>query len=325
MKTINPYKTTLDSGNAYWMARLASVAYTKKDKKDDPKGSPDVTKILADLQKEDPKFSSVTGFSKNSSQAILVEHEDFFTMAFRGTDELLDWLDNFDLIVKPVLLLVEGEKLDGYFHQGFWEATDDIAVIAWVRCIGVFYSKPFENFIAPHATEYRYIWEPLLAKYQQFQQENRDKQQNLKQKKVRPLFLTGHSLGGAMATIAAAKLIHQDLPFISTYTFGQPRTMTHNTARIINGKVESRFFRFQNNNDIVTRAPARASGYSHVGSFVYISEDKSLHNDIGWWYRFLDSVEGVIESIPIKGLDGVEDHSMSDYLKAVESWNWDSN
>ena len=32
----------------------------------------------------------------------------------------------------------------------------DIAVIAWVRCIGVFYSKPFENFIAPHATEYRY-------------------------------------------------------------------------------------------------------------------------------------------------------------------------
>ena len=243
MKTINPYKTTLDSGNAYWMARLASVAYTKKDKKDDPKGSPDVTKILADLQKEDPKFSSVTGFSKNSSQAILVEHEDFFTMAFRGTDELLDWLDNFDLIVKPVLLLVEGEKLDGYFHQGFWKATDD-------------------------------IWEPLLAKYQQFQQEDRDKQQNLKQKKVRPLFLTGHSLGGAMATIAAAKLIHQDLPFISTYTFGQPRAMTHNTARIINGKVENRFFRFQNNNDIVTRAPARASGYSHVGSFVYISEDR---------------------------------------------------
>ena len=26
-----------------------------------------------------------------------------------------------------------------------------------MRCIGVFYSKPFENFIAPHTTEYRYI------------------------------------------------------------------------------------------------------------------------------------------------------------------------
>jgi triacylglycerol lipase len=290
MKTVNPYKTTLDSGNAYWMARLASVAYIKKD---DPEGSPDVAKILANLKQEDPRFSSVTGFSKNSSQAILVEHEDFFTMAFRGTDELVDWLDNFDLIVTPVLLLVEGEKLDGYFHKGFWKATED-------------------------------IWEPLLAKYQQFQQQDRDKQKELKQKKVRPLFLTGHSLGGAMATIAATKLIHQDLPFISTYTFGQPRTMTHNTARIINGKAENRFFRFQNNNDMVTRAPARAAGYSHVGSFVYISEDKSLHNDIGWWYRFLDSAEGVIKAIPKKGLDGVEDHSMSDYLKAVQSWNWES-
>ena len=291
MKTVNPYKTTLDSGNAYWMARLASVAYLKKD---DALVSPDEAKILADLKQEDPKFSFVEGFSKNSSQAILVEHEDFFTMAFRGTDELRDWLNNFDLVAQQVLLLVEGEKLDGYFHKGFWDATDD-------------------------------IWEPLLTKYQQLQQEEREKQKDLKQKKVRPLFLTGHSLGGAIATIAATKLINQDFPFISTYTFGQPRTMTHNTARIINGKVESRFFRFQNNNDMVTRAPARASGYSHVGSFIYISQDKSLHDDIGWWYRFLDSVEGVIEAIPIEGLDGVEDHSMSDYLKAIESWNWDSN
>ena len=28
-----------------------------------------------------------------------------------------------------------------------------------MRCIGVLYSKPFENFIAPHTTEYRYIYE----------------------------------------------------------------------------------------------------------------------------------------------------------------------
>ena len=26
-----------------------------------------------------------------------------------------------------------------------------------MRCIGVLYTKPFENFIAPHTTEYRYI------------------------------------------------------------------------------------------------------------------------------------------------------------------------
>ena len=32
-----------------------------------------------------------------------------------------------------------------------------------MRCIGVFYSKPFENFIAPHTTEYRY--NDLLNKF----------------------------------------------------------------------------------------------------------------------------------------------------------------
>ncbi len=53
MKTVNPYKTILDSGNAYWMARLASVAYIKKD---DPEGSPDEEKILANLKQEIEDF-----------------------------------------------------------------------------------------------------------------------------------------------------------------------------------------------------------------------------------------------------------------------------
>ena len=33
-----------------------------------------------------------------------------------------------------------------------------------MRCIGVFYSKPFENFIAPHTTEYRYIRRQINVK-----------------------------------------------------------------------------------------------------------------------------------------------------------------
>ncbi len=29
-KTVSPYKTLLDAGNAYWMARLSKVVYLKK-------------------------------------------------------------------------------------------------------------------------------------------------------------------------------------------------------------------------------------------------------------------------------------------------------
>ena len=73
-----------------------------------------------------------------------------------------------------------------------------------------------------------------------------------------------------MATIAAAKFIHEDMPFTSVYTFGQPRAMTRDTSRIFNMECKSRFFRFHNNNDLVTRVPARVMGYSHVGSYMYI-------------------------------------------------------
>ena len=33
-----------------------------------------------------------------------------------------------------------------------------------MRCIEVLYSKPFENFIAPHTTEYRYMSSKVLMK-----------------------------------------------------------------------------------------------------------------------------------------------------------------
>ncbi len=123
-----------------------------------------------------------------------------------------------------------------------------------------------------------------------------------------------------MATIAAAKLLQQDIPFISAYTFGQPRTMTHQTAEVFDSKAKFRFFRFQNSNDIVTRAPARVMNYSHVGSYWYIDEDQKIYNDIGYWYRFLDAVEGIIKDIPQKGLESIKDHDMDLYLAAVKKW-----
>ncbi|MEB3160550.1 MAG: lipase family protein [Synechocystis sp.] len=156
------------------------------------------------------------------------------------------------------------------------------------------------------------IWEELFEAYLERRKTHK-----------KPLFLTGHSLGGAMATVASAKLIQMDWPFISTYTFGQPRAMTLDTSRKFDVYAGSRFFRFQNNNDIVTRAPARAMNYSHVGSFIYISQEKELSNEPGFWYRFLDGVDGAFESFrQIGRFDLVADHQMEDYLEAINAWNW---
>ncbi|WP_019499773.1 lipase family protein [Pseudanabaena sp. PCC 6802] len=277
MNNVEQYTTALSKPNAYWMARIAGQIYTRES---DNNPAPDEVKILKNLKEEDENFIEIFGVSKNSAQAALIEHENYLCFAFRGTDEITDWLDNLNMFPERAIF--------GEFHRGFWNSVSD-------------------------------VWQELFEKYK-----------TLKDRKKRPLFLTGHSLGGAMATIAAARLIHMDLPFISTYTFGQPRAMTLETSRIFNVEAKYRFFRFQNNNDIVTRLPSRIMSYSHVGSFLYISEEKKLYNDPGLWFRFLDSVDGTFtsfrEMVEKNGggrLDAIEDHDMKLYLDAIKQWNCD--
>jgi triacylglycerol lipase len=56
----------------------------------------------------------------------------------------------------------------------------------------------------------------------------------------RPLWITGHSLGGAMATLAAATLIQADETFYGTYTFGSPQVGDRDFARTFNVEAKKR-------------------------------------------------------------------------------------
>ena len=155
------------------------------------------------------------------------------------------------------------------------------------------------------------LWNPLFARYSE-----------LNRQKPRALFITGHSLGGAMATVASSILIQEDESFTSTYTFGQPRAITRETGRVYNVEAKGKTFRFQNNNDIVTRAPARIMGYTHVGTFLYITQQKQIQQDPGLWLQFLDGASGAMDSLKESGLDAVADHGMIHYLEAVRKWNF---
>jgi len=276
---IQPYNTTLNPENAYWMAKLSSLVYISEKRKTSK--VPDRNAILKQLKNEDDGFRKVYPYDNKSSQAILVDHKDFLCMAFRGTDEIRDWFDNLDIQKR--------EELFGAFHEGFWEATQD-------------------------------IWSNIYMDYRHICEKDNPK---------RPLFLTGHSLGGAMATIAAARLVYEDLPFTSVYTFGQPRAMDRETGRRFNVECKDRFFRFCNDKDIVTRIPARLGGYTHVGQVVYIDNDMKIYQEIGRWQQFINTVSGAVETFVEKGFDaGIEsiseiitDHDMKNYISAVEKWD----
>jgi triacylglycerol lipase len=129
----------------------------------------------------------------------------------------------------------------------------------------------------------------------------------------KPLWVTGHSLGGALAALAVARWLTAGRPVQGMYTFGQPRTGDSLFARNFNFAFRPHAFRFVNNNDLVTRIPPQTLGYSHLGTFKYFLEDGQFAEGIGWWNRFLDGWRGRIDSLMAGQLDGIDDHSMIHY------------
>lgn len=132
------------------------------------------------------------------------------------------------------------------------------------------------------------------------------------QTKGQSLWFTGHSLGAALATLAVARLrLNEDRAVHGLYTFGQPRTGDREFETRFNLDFKSQCFRYVNNSDVVTRVPTRLTGYSHVGTFVYFDKDGKASADRGFWFRFLDRMEGRLLDIGTLGFDDLKDHSMT--------------
>jgi triacylglycerol lipase len=139
------------------------------------------------------------------------------------------------------------------------------------------------------------------------------------QDNAQSLWFTGHSLGAALAALAVARLrLEYDRPVHGLYTFGMPRTGDRDFARTFNVDFKAQCFRFVNNNDVVTRVPPRALTYSHVGRFLFFDSRGNLHDDIRWWWKFLDRVRGRIDDFLKPGTDGIKDHSMDRYVENLE-------
>lgn len=73
-----------------------------------------------------------------------------------------------------------------------------------------------------------------------------------------PVFYTGHSLGAALATLAAARHV----PSV-VYTFGSPRV---GNQAFIASLCDVPIYRVVDDEDIVTTVPSEALGFRHVGT-----------------------------------------------------------
>jgi triacylglycerol lipase len=130
------------------------------------------------------------------------------------------------------------------------------------------------------------------------------------------LTMCGHSLGGAMATVAASR---QKDRIDSLYTFGSPRV---GNKEFVNAFSDVKHYRFVNNNDIVPTVPFAWMGYRHHGECMYFNY-KGYLKKFTYWEDFIDGWKGKWRALQ-KGqvFDGLYDHGANYYCLYTAS-NYD--
>jgi triacylglycerol lipase len=130
----------------------------------------------------------------------------------------------------------------------------------------------------------------------------------------RTLWFTGHSLGGAMATICAARclLSHIHSEPAELHTFGSPRV----GCRRYISHAPVAHFRWVNNNDIVTRVPPVWLGYRHGGQEMYLDHLGQVRQLSGWG-RVADRLRGFGKGLLKFRIDQLGDHSTLDYIAHI--------
>ncbi len=99
----------------------------------------------------------------------------------------------------------------------------------------------------------------------------------------RSVWLTGHSLGAAIAVLAA----HQCKKTVTVYTFGAPRV---GNAEFVK-RYRQPTFRIVNNTDFVTEIPPPL-WYQHVGELVYFDSRHVLRRNVSTKLLMQDKVRG---------------------------------
>ncbi len=214
-------------------------------------------------------------FTGKSTQCYVAHNNDFVIVAFRGT---------------------ESRKREG--KDDIRDIVEDIKADADIRLVDSGKKGKVHRGFNEALDE---IWDELSAYIHDLHNKGRD------------VWITGHSLGAALATLAAFRF-H---PVKGLYTFGSPRVGDSGFCK--NYPVTS--YRFENNNDIVCKVPPPMPGlYSHVGKLKYIGSDGIIHDDIGTWKRWIDGMEGRFRNafgMVRRGMKGVVPDAIKDHVPVL--------
>jgi triacylglycerol lipase len=245
-----------------------------------------------------PRFLSELGLtaklvSVGNTQAYVGTDDDNLVVAFRGSegpntlDGLKDWFvtNAMNLLIQP-----EGPLAEEFVAAG----------------VGARWHQGFVSAITA-------VWDPLYAEVKARREEKR-----------RTFWITGHSLGGALAMLAGWLFFRKGLLAHQVYTFGAPMVGSKLVAEAFEREFDGILFRYSNGPDPVPFLPMMslaANDYAHAGpGLPAAAQDANL---IGYLAEACGGmVQGVLsgdlkEKVWGAVMARVNAHLMADYRKLL--------
>lgn len=105
------------------------------------------------------------------------------------------------------------------------------------------------------------------------------------------IFVCGHSLGGALAVLCALKLNEKGIFVDGCYTYGQPHVGNAAFAALCQEKFGDRHFRFEDEEDVITRVPL--IGYWHSGQNIFLPTLGGYRINPSLWLKVLSDAWGI--------------------------------
>jgi triacylglycerol lipase len=186
-------------------------------------------------------FEKQQSFTRGHVEGFFALEEGNLYIAFRGSDGIPDWIDNFTFWQKVIPYREKGTNKKIKVHTGFY-------------------------------LQYRHIRDIIHAKVERHK---RDYPEGC-------VIVTGHSLGGALATLCALDILYnffgENLQKVKCLTYGAPRVGNNAFRKSFNKRVVNSL-RYVNGDDVVCKVPYSWMGYRHVATKIKIGKRK--------WYKKL--------------------------------------
>lgn len=231
--------------------------------------------------------------SVDNTQAYIAQNATSIVVAFRGSefpgsiDGFKDWLLTN---ARNFLVLPEGRIGTDFAAAG----------------VGARFHRGFMEAVAE-------IWQPLHSAVDEAMRTQ-----------TRPLWITGHSLGGAVALMAAWRLQQTFIPVHQICTFGAPMVGNRQASDAYKREFPGRIVRYVDYNDMVPKLPTMSllsNEYDHVQREIILGNDtnESMTQPLAADETDDDEItDPVANRLWLDVQSGIASHLMSNYILQIQ-------